>query len=318
MSPALILLVLIFFLGLGGIGLMLAGAGGRRLSARARRLGARRRQHAAPTALQLRRGAPKGIDVFAARVLPRPEAIRQRLAASGLQLTLGGYLAVSGGTALAALILALVEKTPVALALLVALFAGLVLPHLFINSRIGARQKRFFKLFPDAIGLMVRGLKAGLPVSECIILVGRETPNPVGEEFRRVADQVRLGQSLDDALWGVARRISLPEFNFLVITMAIQRETGGNLAETLQNLDNMVRMREQMKLKVKAMSSEAMATATIIGSLPFAMSALLFVVAHKYIMTLITTELGHVLLLGGFVWLSIGVFIMSQMVRFEI
>jgi tight adherence protein B len=193
-----------------------------------------------------------------------------------------------------------------------------VLPHLFIGNRIGARRKKFSKLFPDAVGLMVRGLKAGLPATESILVVGRECADPVGEDFRRVGDQVRLGQPLEEAMWVVAKRLDLPEFNFLVITLSIQRETGGNLAETLQNLDNMLRMRSQMKLKIKAMASEATATAGIIGSLPFAMGGLLMFVAPKYITLLFTDNLGHIFLGGAFVWLSLGVFIMSQMVRFEI
>ncbi len=318
MAPVVVLLAAALLFGAGVAGLLAATAGSRRLSSRVRRIAARRTTEAPATGLQLRRGTPRRFDVLASRVLPRPEAIRQRLLASGLGLTLGGYLALSAGAALLVALPALLLKAPVALALLGGLFAGLALPHLFIGNRIATRRKRFSKLFPDSLGLMVRGLKAGLPVSECIGVVAREAPNPIGEDFRRVADQVRLGQSLEEAMWSVAKRLELAEFNFLVITMAIQRETGGNLAETLQNLDTMVRMRDQMKLKVKAMSSEAMATAAIIGSLPFAMAALLFVVAPKYIMVLFTAPLGHIFLVVATVWMAIGIFVMSQMVSFEI
>jgi tight adherence protein B len=151
-----------------------------------------------------------------------------------------------------------------------------------------------------------------------MLVVGREVGDPVGAEFRRVGDQVRVGQGIEDSLWAVARRLNLQEFNFLVITLAIQRETGGNLAETLENLDDMIRKRQQMKLKVKAMSSEAMATAMIIGSLPFVMTGILFLVSRKYILTLFQTDMGHILLGVGGVWMSIGFFVMSQMVKFEI
>jgi len=151
-----------------------------------------------------------------------------------------------------------------------------------------------------------------------MLVVGREVNDPVGEEFRRVGDNVRLGQALEESLWAIAKRLNLPEFNFLVITFAIQRETGGNLAETLENLDDMIRKRQQMKLKVKAMSSEAMATAMIIGSLPFVMTGILFLVSRKYILTLFQTDIGHILIGVGGTWMSIGFFVMSQMVRFEI
>jgi len=108
-------------------------------------------------------------------------------------------------------------------------------------------------------------------------VVGREIADPVGEEFRRISDDVRLGVPLEQALWETAKRIATPEFNFLVVTMIVQRETGGNLAETLENLDQVLRRRRQMRLKIKAMSSEARASAAIIGSLPFIMFAILLV-----------------------------------------
>ena len=317
-SPLIIGVALLLLLVVAASGtLVLGGGGNRRLAKRAKSLGARgqtRDVQAGP----LLRDKPSGLDALANRILPRPAALRQRLAASGTGLSIGGYLAICAVVAVVATGLAVMQKMPALAALLVGLFAGLLLPHLFVGSRIGARRKKFSKLFPDAIGLMVRGLKAGLPATESILVVGRELADPVGEEFRRVADQVRLGQPLEEALWGVAKRLNLPEFNFLVITFSIQRETGGNLAETLQNLDSMLRARSQMKLKIKAMSSEAMATAAIIGCLPFVMGTLLFFVSHDYIMKLFTTDLGHLLLIGASFWLSVGVFIMSQMVKFEI
>ena len=196
--------------------------------------------------------------------------------------------------------------------------AGLWLPHLLIGQLARRRRNRFAKLFPEAIGLMVRGLKAGLPVNDTMLVVGREVADPVGEEFRLIADHVKLGQRVEDAMWAVARRLDLSEFNFLVITLSVQRETGGNLGETLQNLDDILRRRQQMRLKVKAMSSEAIASAGIIGSLPFVMIAMLFLVSRAYIMTLFTTSLGLLLAGIGAASLAVGVFVMARMVRFEI
>ena len=319
MSPLVLALGLGVMLAVAAaFGLSLNGAGARRLARRARRIGGRGHTPRATAGPQLRRDRPSGLDALVSRLLPRPAALRQRLAASGIGWSIGLYGTISAALAVATMTLALIEKAPFVIALLGGVFVGLILPHLIVGSRISGRRKKFSKLFPDAIGLMVRSLKAGLPASESILVVGHECADPVGEEFRRVGDQVRLGQPLEAALWAVAGRLDLPEFNFLVITMSIQRETGGNLAETLQNLDNMLRARAQMKLKIKAMSSEATATAGIIGSLPFVMAVLLFFVSRNYIMTLFTTNLGYILLGVGGVWLSIGVFIMSQMVRFEI
>jgi tight adherence protein B len=319
MSPLIIVIALVLLSLSGTVMVTTVGQGGRRMAKRAKRVGARRESGPVQVGPQLSRRKSGGLDAFAVRILPRPALVRQRLIASGMSLSIGGYATLCGIVAMAAMMAAMVvAKSPPPLAFLIGIFAGLVLPHMFLGSRIKARRKKFSKLFPDAIGLMVRGLRAGLPITESILVVGRECMDPVGEEFRRVTDQVRLGQSLEEAMWAVARRLELSEFNFLVITLSIQRETGGNLADTLQNLDNMLRMRSQMQLKVKAMSSEAIATASIIACLPFVMGGLMFLVSRDYIMTLFTTPLGIVLVSGGAVWLSIGVFIMSQMVSFEI
>jgi tight adherence protein B len=320
MSPLLLVIMVMALISLSGMMMVTSmGAGNRRLAKRAKRIGARGETAQVQAGAQLRRDKTGGLDALAMRILPRPAAIRQRILASGMSMSIGAYAAGSGVIAMLVMLLSMMfMRSPPPLALLNGLFAGLALPHVFLGWRIKARRKKFSKLFPDAIGLMVRGLRAGLPITESIVVVGRECAGPVGEEFRRVADQVRLGQSLEEAMWAVAKRLELPEFNFLVITFSIQRETGGNLADTLQNLDNMLRMRSQMKLKVKAMSSEAIATAMIIGCMPFAMGLLMFVVSKAYIMMLFTTPLGEILVFGAAIWLSIGVFIMSQMVSFEI
>ena len=296
----------------------LSGAGARRLARRARRLGQPDQGGRKGPGPQLRRNQERRFDSVLAGLLPNEAKFRQRLAATGTDITISQYLMMSGAVAVVALVLGLLGGAPLLVMVIATPAAGLLLPHLAVGFLVGRRRKKFSKAFPDAIGLMVRGLKAGLPASEGVAVVGREAIGPLGEEFRRASDQIRLGQSLEDAMWAVARRVGVQEFNFLVITLGIQRETGGNLGETLENLDDMLRKRAQMKLKVKAMSSEAMATAMIIGCLPFVMALLLFFVAHAYIMTLFTTPMGNLLLGGGLTWLSIGAFIMMQMVRFEV
>ena len=303
----------------GLVATVLSSAGQRRLSRRAKRIsGADRAAAANAQRLSLRVEGPRGLDRLASKFLPNPALLRQRLAATGLSVSIGAYAMICVNFGVAITVVALLQHAPPIVAILAGTLAALVIPHFVTGFLVNRRRNKFTKLFPDAIGLMVRGLKAGLPVVESMIVVGREVSDPVGEEFRRVGDQVRLGQGIEECLWTVARRLNLPEFNFLVITLAIQRETGGNLAETLEGLDDMIRKRQQMKLKVKAMSSEAMATAMIIGSLPFVMTGILFLVSRKYILTLFTTDLGHILVGAGGVWMSIGFFVMSQMVRFEI
>ncbi|HEY2049957.1 MAG TPA: type II secretion system F family protein [Caulobacteraceae bacterium] len=303
----------------GGLALaFLSGAGRRRLSQRARRISAPGRGARVSQALTLRVGGPGGLDRMAIRFLPNPDLLRQRLAASGLSISIGAYSMICINFGVAVTVVALLDHLPAILAVLVGALAALLLPHFVVGFLVNRRRNKFSKLFPDAIGLMVRGLKAGLPVVESMLVVGREVSDPVGAEFRRVGDQVRLGQGLEESLWAIAKRLDLAEFNFLVITLSIQRETGGNLAETLEGLDDMIRKRQQMKLKVKAMSSEAMATAGIIGSLPFVMTGILFLVSRKYILTLFQTDIGHILIGVGSFWMCVGFVVMKQMVSFEI
>jgi tight adherence protein B len=307
----------------GAVGLLLlsyylVGAGQRKLAKRAKRLGGRERSAAPVTGPQLRRDRRSGLDTFVQRLVPRPDALRARLSAAGAGMTLGRYGAICIVVAVVVAILAVVEKIAPLGALLIGMVGGLWLPHMAIGFQIKRRQGQFSKLFPEAIGLLVRGLKAGLPVAETMIVVGREVADPVGEEFRRVTDQIRLGQSVEEAMWSTARRLNLAEFNFLVITLSVQRETGGNLAETLENLDDILRKRQQMKLKIKAMSSEAVASAMIIGCLPFVMAGILFLVSRDYIMTLFHDPLGLMMVGGAVTSLLIGVGIMAKMVSFEI
>ena len=311
------LAVLVLVLGLG-MGLGNPGRG--RMAQRARRLAGgeqpgRRAPRGGPSLVRHRRG---GLDELVNRLTPRPEALRARLAATGLDISLGRYGLICAGIAgVIPVILMFRGMAPVGAFLLGAL-AGLGLPHMAVGWLAKQRRTKFTKLFPEAIGLMVRGLKAGLPVTETMGVAGREVADPVGAEFRRVSQQVRLGQPLEEAMWGTAKRLNLAEFNFLIITLSVQRETGGNLAETLENLDEILRKRQAMKLKIKAMSSEAVASAGIIGCLPFVMTGLLFIVSHDYIMTLFTAPLGLVLLAGGGTSLGIGIGVMMKMVSFDI
>jgi tight adherence protein B len=316
-GPLLLLIGIATALALGCIGLAFSGGGAARLSKRAERL-TRRGRGETQVALTLRRASEGGLDVMLRRALPRPDLLRQRLARTGRSWTIGGYVVACAIIMLVGFVVALLAGLKALLAGFLALLLGLWLPHLFVGRTIKRRLARFEALFPEAIGLMVRGLRSGLPVTESFQIVGREIGDPVGEEFRRISDQIRLGQPIEQALWDTARRIGTPEFNFLVVTMVVQRETGGNLAETLENLDQMLRRRRQMKLKIRAMSAEARASAMIIGALPFIMFGLMMLVNSRYVMTLVTTHPGHLLLGAGLTSMTIGTLVIAKMVRFEI
>jgi tight adherence protein B len=212
----------------------------------------------------------------------------------------------------------LFKGMPILLALLFGLFVGIGLPHLIVGRAIEGRVGKFIGKFPDAIELLVRGLRSGLPISETIGVVGQELDGPVGEEFRSVSDKMKIGRTMDAALQETADRLDVPEFQFFVITIAIQRETGGNLAETLANLANVLRMRGQMKLKIKAMSSESKASAYIIGALPFLVFALIWFINGSYMQRFFVDERLILIGMGAMVWMAIGAFIMSKMISFEI
>lgn len=316
----LTLVGLVTAMGSFGVWVVIGDSGKRNLGRRARRFQSplRLRQRDSAIVPTLRRETLTVLDTLVQRILPRSASLRTRLQASGTGWSMGRYGIICVAVTVVATVLLAMRSVGLPTALGAGCVAGLWLPHKLVGNLIKRRQAKFSKFFPEAIGLIVRGLKAGLPVTETILVVGREVSDPVGEEFRVMADQIKLGQRVEDAMWAVARRLDLAEFNFLVITMSVQRETGGNLGETLQNLDEILRKRQYMRLKVKAMSSEAVASACIIGALPFIMGGILFLVSTSYIMTLFTTSLGLVLAAIAVISLLFGVFVMARMVRFEI
>ena len=258
------------------------------------------------------------MDGLAQRLIPNPALLRRRLQQTGKSWTLAQYGLVSLGIIAVVSLLLLLKGLPVILAVTVGLFAGVGLPHFIVGKLIKRRIAKFTARFPDAIELMVRGLRSGLPISETLGIVADELPGAIGDEFRTVSDKMKIGRTMEGALQDVADRLGTPEFQFFVITLAIQRETGGNLAETLANLADVLRKRAQMKLKIKAMSSESKASAYIVGSLPFIVFGLVWMMNPGYMGGFFTDERLMVAGLGGIVWMAIGGFIMAKMVDFEI
>jgi tight adherence protein B len=270
--------------------------------------------------LQLRKagGDRKKLDQMVRRFVPKPDMLRQRLRRTGRSISLGSFGIACGVVAVVAFVALLIFGFSLLISLPLGLLAGMWLPFMAVGWLGAQRAKRFMMVFPEAVGLMVRGLKSGLPITETFQIIAQEIGDPVGIEFRQVTDQIRVGHPPEQALLDAAMRVGVPELKFLTVTLSIQRETGGNLAESLENLDNILRKRRQMKLKIKAMSSEARASAMIIGALPFIMLALLSVVNNDYIALLFTTERGHHFLEFGAAMMSTGVGVMSKMVKFEI
>jgi len=259
-------------------------------------------------------------------LIPNPEHLAARLAKTGRKWTLSQYMMVCAGLMMLLFTLMTVRGFSFIPSLLVSIAAGFGLPHFFVGKLIAKRIGKFTTNFPDALDLLVRGLRSGLPVSETMTVVSREIPGPVGEEFKLICERIKIGKSMDQALQDTAKRLGTAEFQFFCITLAIQRETGGNLAETLANLGGVLRQRAQMKLKIRAMSSESKASAYIIGALPFLVFGLICWINFEYMKPFFTPDpaglfgLGLMQLvgIGGLCWMGIGVFIMAQMINFEI
>ncbi|MEM9084476.1 MAG: type II secretion system F family protein [Pseudomonadota bacterium] len=246
------------------------------------------------------------------------DALIMRLDRTGRDITISQYVYASIGLALAVAVLVYLQSGAAALSLGIGLLIGAGLPHLVVGYMISKRTANFNAKFPDGIELLVRGLRSGLPVTETLSVVAEEVPGPVGTEFKGIVERIKIGKTMEDSLQETADRLAIPEFNFFTITLAIQRETGGNLAETLSNLADVLRKRSQMKLKIRAMSSESKASAYIVGSLPFIVFGLIYWINPDYLGTFFTDDRLIVTGLGGLVWMGIGVFIMAKMVSFEI
>ena len=258
------------------------------------------------------------IESYASTLIPKPALLRKRLEMTGKNITLGKYAIVCASIVLLTIVGTMAKGAPILLALFLGLFLGIGFPHFIIGKMIQRRVKKFNTNFPDAIELMVRGLRSGLPITETLGIVASEIPGPVGVEFRMVSDKMKIGRTMEAALQETSDRLGTPEFQFFVITLAIQRETGGNLAETLSNLSDVLRKRAQMKLKIRAMSSESKASAYIVGSLPFVVFTLVWFINPGYMGCFFVDQRLIVAGIGGLIWMSIGAFIMAKMVNFEI
>lgn len=322
--PALLLLLLVSgVLVLGLLALAFVTAPNPRKTA-ARRLGQIRERFASSREgdrVMRRINAMKqetALDQIMRSFIPRPAELRTRLSRTGHDISLGKYGAVCGGLMLVSFVVALALGLPFLLSVLIGLLVGLGLPHAVVGMLINRRIQKFVSTFPEAIDLMVRSLRSGLPITEALAIAGREIPDPVGIEFRTVSDRIKIGQTMDQALNDIARRVPTPEFQFFVITLAIQRETGGNLAETLDNLSDVLRKRQQMKLKIKALSSEAKASAYIVGFLPFAVFGLIWMVNSNYLAGFFSEPRLIAAGVGGLMWMGIGGFIMYRMVNFKV
>ena len=244
--------------------------------------------------------------------------MREVLRQAGLRTSLRNYFLLCGALSIVSGAIYLLMGYPQVGVLPVAITVGFGLPRYVVRSMSKRRIKKFTKEFANAVDVIVRGIKSGLPVGECLNVIAVESPEPVAGVFREIVESQKLGLTLDDALERAQEQLKTPELQFFAIVLAIQAQTGGNLADTLANLSGILRDRKKMADKVKALSSEAKSSAGIIGSLPFLMTGLLYLVSPDYITPLFTDNLGQILIACGLFWMTCGVLIMKQMINFEV
>ncbi len=253
------------------------------------------------------------------RLVPSPDYLAQRIAQSGLNWRIRHYLLLTIGLVAAfSLLFILFTANPWYINLLAGISLGVLFPHLWISRRINKRGLLFVKQFPEAIDLIVRGLRSGLPVGESFLSVANEMEEPVAGTFSDVNESVALGVPIEDALKRKAEYLKITEFEFFVTSIILQRETGGNLAEILENLSEAIRGRLMMRMKVRAMSSEARASAYIVSALPLAVVGMLSIVSPDYLQPLFDDFRGNVAGLIAISSMCLGGFIMYRMTQFDI
>ncbi|MEO5337539.1 MAG: type II secretion system F family protein [Magnetospirillum sp. WYHS-4] len=246
------------------------------------------------------------------------DQVRLSLLQAGLEVPASAYFIACGIGAVFLPIFYFLTGLPVEGAALAALIGGFGLPRWVLGYLAHQRQKRFTQQFADAIDVVVRGIRSGLPVSECFNVIAREFQDPVSTEFRMIIEGQKLGLTLEDLMRRGLERIPTSEYNFFAIVLQIQKQTGGNLAETLSNLSAVIRERKKLRDKVQALSSEAKSSAMIIGSLPFLVGGILALVNWSYLSVLFNDPIGHILIGGGLAWMAIGVLVMAKMINFEV
>ena len=246
-------------------------------------------------------------------------SLRLRLQRAGLDVTPKVFWIASlvGGVVIGLVVyFATPGMTP-----LIPVAAGFVgafgLPRWLVAKLTQRRQNKFLNEFANAIDVIVRGVKSGLPLNECLGIIARESPSPIKEEFQELVEQQRVGIPLQDCFERMMQRTPLNEVKFFAIVIGIQAQAGGNLSEALGNLSGVLRDRKRMAAKVKALSAEAKASSAVLGSLPFIVMAMVYISTPNYILILFTTKIGQFMLLAAAGWMTCGLLVMKKMINFK-
>lgn len=244
-------------------------------------------------------------------------SLAAKLKQAGLATSVKTFWIISGVLGVVALLLALLFSGNILIAVGAGVIFGLGLPRWVVGFLGKRRMKKFSSHFADAVDVIVRGIKSGLPVHDCFKIIARESPAPLGGEFQMLVEGLGVGLTLQQALEKMYERMPTPELKFFSIVIGIQQKTGGNLAEALGNLSTVLRARKMMGEKIKALSSEATASAGIIGSLPPAVMILVSITTPAYMAKLFTEPRGQFMLLIAVLMMSLGVFVMKRMISFK-
>jgi tight adherence protein B len=248
----------------------------------------------------------------------RRVTLTDMISQAGLTITVQQFHLFSAGAAAVLALLAFVFSGNLIAAGLAAVIAGLGVPRWALTFLKNRRITKFVTEFPNAIDIIVRGIKSGLPLADCIRIIAAEAQEPLRSEFRAIVEAQTLGLSIGDACARLFKRMPIPEANFFVIVIQIQQKAGGNLSEALGNLSRVLRDRKRMKDKVKALSMEAKASAWIIGALPVIVAVLVQLSSPGFIAPLFTTQMGHIMLVVSAFWMMCGIAVMKKMINFDI
>jgi tight adherence protein B len=324
MDPLIILIAVLGFVAFAGLGLVVSGAGsGPRTVKRAQAItagGAAERNRARAAAndpAQRRKQILKSLKDQERSNRKASLTIEARLQQAGLTISVQQFWIGSGVFGLIAAVGVMILRQPPWIALALGAAAGLGLPRWLVGFFAGRRTKKFTESFSDAIDVIVRGIKSGLPVNDCLRIIARESSPPLGPEFQLLVENVAMGMTMEQGLEKMYLRMPTNELRFFTIVLSIQAKTGGNLAEALGNLSAVLRARKLMREKVKALSSEATASAMIIGALPPGVVMMIQVTSPAYMSTMYTDHRGNLMLMGGALWMALGIFVMRRMINFK-
>src|ERR1700761_4713246 len=310
-------------LALGGAGYVFAGAGGDRSQKRVAQVAKQSAQLRGNTAGDTNVLKRKNVQQLLKQIESKNAeqktmTMRKRLDQAGMpDVSVRTFWLASGGLGLVVALACFITKQPLIVDALAAFGAGLGLPRWTLGFMKARREKKFTNEFANAIDVVVRSVRSGLPTNEALKIVAKDSPDPVGGEFNRLVEGLKVGITLEQGCKRMFESMPTPEVSFFGIVMTIQQKSGGNLSEALSNLAGVLRDRKRLQGKIKAMSSEAKASAGIIGSLPIVVMGLVYMTPPDYIAMLFTERMGNLMLVGCGIWMSIGVAVMRKMISFK-